>query len=148
MWADSSLAKLFVTASPTPSMPHRTTTTTPPSAKDNDSNTNTSSMSIGAIVGGVVGGISGVVAISLILIFYHRRRKARNLKSTSTAVEEGKKAELPTRTASSNQQKGAIELDHDQTRRNFAFELDGLGRGRLREKKRKIFGGNDPLDSN
>jgi hypothetical protein len=90
-------------------------------------------MPIGAIVGGVVGGISGVVAISLILtFFYNRRRKARNLKSTSTAVEEGKKAELPTR--SSNQQKGAIELDHDQTRRNFAFELDGLGRGRLREK--------------
>jgi hypothetical protein len=102
-WADSSLAKLFVTASPTPSI-HGTTT--PPSAKDNDSNT--SDVPIGAIVGGVVGSISGVVVISLILSFYNRRRKA---------TVEGEKS--------------AIELDQNQVRhellssQNFAFELDG-----------------------
>ncbi|OXV06242.1 hypothetical protein Egran_05990 [Elaphomyces granulatus] len=110
-WVDSSLAKLFVTASPTPSI-HGTTT--PPSAKDNDSNT--SDMPIGAIFGGVVGSISGVVVISLILSFYNSRRKA-----SSTTVEG---------------EKSAIELDHNQVRhellssQNFAFELDGLERGR------------------
>jgi hypothetical protein len=112
MWADSSLAKLFVTtASPTPSI-HETTT--PSSAKDN--NSNTSDMPIGAIIGGVIGSISGVVVISLLLSFYNRR-----IKATSTTVEG---------------EKSAIELDHNQVRhellgsRNFAFELDGLGRGR------------------
>jgi hypothetical protein len=121
MWADSSLAKLFVSASPTPSVNEATP---PPSAKNN--NSNTSSIPIGAVIGGVVGCISVVVVISLILFFYNKRRKARNLKVASTTVEDGR-------------QKRAIELGHDQIRhellssRNLAFELDGLGR--LREKR-------------